>query len=106
MSEVQYTKKFIAFFDVLGWTSLVRAFDKGCGLSELCEILDELGKPADRKHFEKYGPTICPEAPRIRKDMNFRITRLSDSALISAEVSPAGLINLVPTCGNSRNLIS
>ena len=100
MSELQYTEKFIAFFDVLGWTSLVRASDKGCGLSlgELCEIMDELGKPADREHFEKYGPTTCPQAPRIRKDMDFCITRLSDSALISAEVSPAGLINLVFHC--------
>ena len=37
--------------------------DKGCGLSlgELCEIMDELGKPADREHFEKYGPTTCPQ---------------------------------------------
>ena len=100
MSEVQYTEKFIAFLDVLGWKSLVRASDKGCGLAlgELCEIMDNLGKPTDREHFEKYGPTTCPQAPCMRKDMDFCITRLSDSALISAEVSPAGLINLVSYC--------
>ena len=100
MSEVQYTEKFIAFFDVLGWESLVRASDKGCGLSlgELCEIVTALGTDEDRKHFEKYGPTICPDAPRIRKDMDFRITSASDSVLISAEISPAGLINLVSHC--------
>ena len=100
MSEVQYTERFIAFFDVLGWESLVRASDKGCGLQlgELCEIVTALGTDDDRKHFEKYGPTTCPEAPRIRKDMDFRITSASDSVLISAEVSPAGLINLVSHC--------
>ena len=103
MSELQYTEKFIAFLDVLGWQSLVRASDKGRGLSlgELCEILDELGKPADREHFEKYGPTTCPQAPRIRKDIDFCITRFSDSALISAEVSSAGLINLVSYCSRA-----
>ena len=100
LSAVQYTEKFIAFLDVLGWKSLVRASDKGCDLSlgELCEIMDNLGNPADREHFEKYGPRTCPQAPYMRKDMDFCITRLSDSALISAEVSPAGLINLVSYC--------
>ena len=103
MREVQYTEKFIAFLDVLGWKSLVRASDKGCDLAlgELCEIMDNLGKPADREHFEKYGPTTCPQAPCKRKDMDFCITRLSDSALISAEVSPAGLINLVSYCSRA-----
>ena len=90
MSEVQYPEKFIAFFDVLGWESLVRASEEGRGLSlqELSEILTALG----------YGPAICLDAPRIRKDMDFRISSASDSVLISAEVSPAGLINLVSHC--------
>ena len=100
MSELQYTEKFIAFFDVLGWKYLVRASEEGRVLSlrELSEILAALGTADDREHFEKYGPTICPEAPHIRKDMDFRITSASDSVLISAEVSPAGLINLVSHC--------
>ena len=100
MSAVQYTEKFIAFVDVLGWKSLVRASGEGGGLSpgELCEIVDMLGKAADREDFEKYGPMICPQAHRIRKNINFRITRFSDSVLISVETSPAGLINLVSQC--------
>ena len=98
MSEA--TEKFIAFFDVLGCKSLVCASEAGGepSLQELSEILAALGTDADRKHFEEYGPTTCPEAPRIRKDMDFRITRASDSVLISAETSPAGLINLVSHC--------
>ena len=100
MNEPQYTEKFIAFFDVLGWKSFVCASDEESGLSlrELCEITDILGKSADRNEFKMYGPIICPEAPRIRKDMDFRITQVSDSVLISAEISPAGLINLVSHC--------
>ena len=100
LNEIQYAEKFIAFFDVLGWKSLVLDSDAGCGLSlgELCEITDMLGTAADRDEFKKYGPTICPEAPRTRKGMGFRITQVSDSVLISAEISPAGLINLVFHC--------
>ena len=100
MIERQFTEKFIAFFDVLGWKFHVRDSDAGRGLSlkELCEITDMLGKPTEREHFKRYGPTTCPQAPRIRKDLDFRITRHSDSVLISAEISPAGLINLVFHC--------
>ncbi len=67
-------------------------------LSELSEVVRALGTDDDRKHFEKYGPTTCPEAPRLKKGMDFRITPASDCAIISAEVSPAGLINLVSHC--------
>lgn len=97
MRELQYTEKFIAFVDVLGWKCHVRDSDAGRGLSlkELCDITDMLGKPTDRDEFE---PTICPQARRMRKDLDFCITRHSDSVLISAEISPAGLINLVFHC--------
>ena len=100
LSEAQYSEKFIAYLDVLGWKSLVRDSEERSqpSLQELFEILTALGTDADLKHFEEYGPTTCPEAPRIRKDMDFRITRASDCVLISAEVSPAGLINLVSHC--------
>lgn len=97
---LQYTEKFIAFLDVLGWKSLVRASEEGSGpsLSELSEIVVELGTDDDLKHFEQHGPIICPGAPRIKKDMGFRITRVSDSVLISTEISPAGIINLISHC--------
>ena len=100
LSEAQYPEKFIAYLDVLGWKSFVRASEERSqpSLQELFEILTALGTDTDLKHFEEYGPTTCPEAPRIRKDMDFRITRASDSVFISAETSPAGLINLVSHC--------
>ena len=80
--------------------SVIPMRDDGLSLKELCEITDMLGKPSEREHFKRYGPTTCPQAPRIRKDLDFRITRAkaSDSVLISVETSPAGLINLVSQC--------
>lgn len=100
MSEPEFKEKFIVFVDILGWKSHVQAAEEGRGmaLSELSEVVKALGTDEDRKHFEKYGPTTCPEAPRLSKDMDFRITPASDCAIISAEVSPAGLINLVSHC--------
>jgi len=100
MGEAVFTEKFIAFYDILGWKHHVQAAEQGSGLSpaELGEVVSLLGSDEDRRHFEKYGPTTCPEAPRIRKDLDFRITVASDCAMASAEISPAGLINLISHC--------
>ena len=100
MTNLRYTDKFIAFIDVLGWESLVRASQEGSSLSlsELSEILMELGTNDDQKQYEKHGPTICPEAPHTNKDVGFCITCASDSALISTEISPAGIISLIFHC--------
>lgn len=100
MTEPEFTEKFIAFLDILGWRSLVRASEEGSGLapSELSEILTELGTDDDRKQFEELGPSMCPGAQYIKKDLDFCITCVSDSVLISTEISPAGLINLISHC--------
>lgn len=100
MAEAEFSQKFIVFFDVLGWKHHIQAANEGRGLTiiELEEIITALGTSEDRSHFEKYGPTICPRAPRIRSDLDFRVTAASDCAIVSAEISPAGLINLVSHC--------
>lgn len=100
MSTPAFTEKFIAFYDILGWKHHVQAAEEGTGLSpaELGEVVSALGSDEDRRHFEEYGPTTCPDAPRIRKDLDFRITVTSDCAMVSTEVSPAGLINIVSHC--------
>lgn len=104
MSDVQLTDKFISFVDIIGFKSLVRAAEAGHGLtlSELSEAVAILGTETDRKHIEKYGPTTCPDAPRFRHDLDFQITRVSDCVLVSAEVSPAGLINLLSHCWSAN----
>ena len=100
MKEPQFGEKFIAFVDILGWRSLVKRAEEGEGLtlSELSEILNALGTEEDSEQYRRYCPTTCPEAPRIRDDIDFQLTSASDCVVVSSEISPAGLINLVSHC--------
>ncbi len=100
MSHPQPTEKFIAFVDILGFKSLVSASEAGQGLplKELYEAPSLLGTEEDRKDIEKYGPTTCPAAPRLQNDLDFMITQASDGVILSTEVSPAGVINLIAHC--------
>ena len=96
-----YEEKFIAFVDILGFKELVKRSEKGGDNAPTIEyILELLGKfgSSSGEDFDRYGPTTCPCAPRNARDLNFRVTQISDCAVISAEVSPAGLINLVHYC--------
>lgn len=96
-----YEDKFIAFVDILGFTRLVeRSEEGGDGAPTIEYILDLIGKfgSSTDEDFAKYGPTTCPCAPHNSRDLNFRVTQISDCAVISAEASPAGLINLIQHC--------
>lgn len=95
-----FSEKFIAFVDVLGFKNLVADAEAGEGMSlpELLKLLEGLGTGKERAHFENSGGGWCPEAPRIAKNLDFRVTQISDCVIVSAEVSPAGLINLVSHC--------
>lgn len=97
---VEFKDKFIAFIDILGFKRIVADAESGKGFSleEITELVGLLGTAAQRDCFDKYGPTSCPETQRIEKNLDFRITQVSDCAIVSAEVSPAGLINLVSHC--------
>jgi hypothetical protein len=99
-TKVELQEKFIGFVDILGYSALTRSAEQGCGFSfeQLEELTRMLGADEDRKHFEKYGPTTCPMAPRVQKHMDFQVSQAWDSVVVSAEVSPAGLINLVSHC--------
>lgn len=96
----QFSEKVVAYIDVLGFKSLVAAAEDGSGLplAELVDLLSLLGKGTERARFEAHGPSTCPEAPYIERHLDFRITQISDCAIVSAEVSPAGAINLVSHC--------
>lgn len=100
---MKYEDKFIAFIDVLGFKSMVEVSEKGTGVSlaELMENLSELGTLKDEHKFEKYGPTTCPQSSFIDRNLNFKVTQISDCVVVSSEVSPAGVINLVSHCWNS-----
>ncbi len=100
MSDIEFKDKFIGFVDILGFKELVDAAEAGMGMSltQLLEILNDLGSLEDQAHFKKYGPTTCPESTYVQRDLNFRLTQISDCVVVSSEVSPAGLINLVSHC--------
>jgi len=97
---MEYQEKCIAFLDVLGFRKYVEKSENGTGmpLSDLVELLKSFGSPDDIEEFKKYGPTACPQSTYNQRDLNFKITQISDGVVISSELSPAGLINLVSHC--------
>jgi hypothetical protein len=97
---VTFADKFIAFVDVLGFKSFVAEAEQDAGLPlpELLQLLEKLATGKERERFEQYGPTCCPEAPRIEKSIDFRLTQITDCVVVSTEVSPAGVINLIAHC--------
>ena len=97
---MQFTDKFIGFVDVLGFKEHVKTAEDGSGVSllELLELVRELGATEDRNRFVKHGPTTCPQSAYIQRDLDFRVTQISDCVIVSAEISPAGLINLLSHC--------
>ena len=100
--EPRSVDSFIAFFDVLGWKSLVCTTEKenDSSVQEAIDVLDMIKSELERcrDFYEKDGPEICPAAPFIKKDMDFCFTLSSDSVVLSSEVSPAGLVNLLNCC--------
>lgn len=92
--------KFIAFVDVLGFKSMVEASESGNGMSlpELTECLSKLGTQKDENKFERHGPTTCPQSKCIETNLDFKVTQITDCVIVSSEVSPAGVINLISHC--------
>ena len=95
-----FKEKIIAFVDVLGFKKLVIDAEQGVGqpLPDILSFLKLLGTGAERARFDNYGPTCCPCAPFLEKNLDFRVTQISDCVVVSAEVSPAGVINVVSHC--------
>lgn len=100
-TEMVYEDKFIAFMDVLGFSEMVRQSESrnGKSLVELIDIQRRLGDNEEiQEQLKKYGPIYCPQSQRQSNDLKFEITQMSDSVIISNEVSPAGAINLISVC--------
>jgi hypothetical protein len=100
MDEPAFKDKFIGFVDILGFKNMVEAAERGEGrsLTEIRELLSMLGRERYRNFFEEYGPEMCPESDYLRKDLDFQFAQVSDCIVASAEVSPAGVINLIKQC--------
>jgi len=100
MAEVVFKDKFIAFIDILGFKAMIEAAERGEGrpLAEIRELLSELEGRHERQAIVQHGPTTCPCSACERRDLDLQVTQVSDCAIISSEVSPAGVINLVNHC--------
>ncbi|MDN3646554.1 hypothetical protein QWY75_10125 [Pontixanthobacter aestiaquae] len=100
MAHLEYEDKFIGFIDILGFKDMIEQSEKGEGLSvnEIQEILSELEHRANIDFIRKSGPKICPTSPRLNQGLDFEVTQISDCAIVSSEISPAGLINLINHC--------
>jgi hypothetical protein len=97
---MEFKNKIIGFIDVLGFKNMVKAAENGEGmlLPELMEVLKMLGSPESKKTFGMYGPTICPQSMHLKRDLDFKVTQISDCVIVSSEVSAAGVINLISHC--------
>lgn len=95
-----FADKFIAYIDILGFKKLVADAENGSGisLSKILKLLECFGTGKERERFEEHGPTCCPMALYQQRNLDFRLTQVSDCAIVSAEVSPAGAINLLSHC--------
>lgn len=100
MEKIELQDKFVGYVDILGYSALTRAAEHGRHFSfeQLAEIIKMMGTDDDCKTFQDYGPTICPNAPCIQKDLDFQLHQAWDSVVVSVEVSPAGAINLISHC--------
>lgn len=97
MREPVFTEKFVAFIDVIGFASKVEAAEQldGAQLSDLLEICQKLENQQHQRSVSIHGPIICPKSKHNRRNLDYTITQISDCAVISTEVSPAGVINLL-----------
>ncbi|MBF0428474.1 MAG: hypothetical protein HQL94_06080 [Magnetococcales bacterium] len=100
MSEIESKEKFISFIDIIGFKCLVSNAESGSGftLDEIAELQECLDSPSEREQLETYGPPCCPESRYIARNIDFRLTQISDCAVVSTEISPAGVINLINHC--------
>ena len=102
MDEAGFEDKFIAFIDILGFKSMVVSAEQGRGrsLAEIHDLATQLGRPDYDGAYAQDGPMICPYSAVLRRDLNFQVTQVSDCVIVSAEVSPAGVINLIDHCAS------
>lgn len=97
---MEFTDKFIAFIDILGFKAMIEAAEQGQqpSLTEIRKMLSDLERKSSAESYATCGPTVCPDSSFIQKNLDFRVTQVSDCVIVSAEVSPAGAINIVDHC--------
>lgn len=79
---------------------MVEDCERGDGftLDEIVSFLGELEHKSAVDFIQSNGPKVCPQTAGHSRDLNFEVTQISDCVVVSAEISAAGLINLVNHC--------
>lgn len=95
-----YKDKFIAFIDILGFNEIIKN-DK-IPLDEILAILENFSMKSEFKEG-KYIPftSLCPSSEKIKADFDLCSIQISDSLIVSSEVSIASVINLLFLCKRS-----
>lgn len=88
----------MAFVDILGFKGLVENSAIADDAVSIARTLERLCAENDRAFYREYGAEICPDSPKIKEDLSLQITQVSDCVILSAEVSPAGAINIINHC--------
>jgi hypothetical protein len=80
-----YENRFIAYVDILGFENLVNQSEETSDptLESLLDLTRKLGSSEDNVRYAQSG---------------LRVTQVSDCVVVSSEVSPAGVINLLQHC--------
>lgn len=100
-NHLNYSEKFIAFIDILGFKQMVTDSISGQGkdLAEILEIMKLLGSQERKAYYHDSPlPPICPHSQCIQPHMDFEITQISDCVILSCEISEAGAINMINEC--------
>lgn len=97
---MDFAHKIIAYLDILGWKQLVKSVEDGTGppLVELLSWLECLGTGKERASLAQTGPKCCPVARYHERHLDFQVTQVSDCVIVSAEISPSGVVNLLWHC--------
>lgn len=98
--ELEFKDKFVAFVDILGFSSHMERANAGgtLSLTDLRAAAKLLGSDEDISAVREWGPELCPAAPKLRDDVDFQLTQVSDCVVVSTEVSPAGAITIINHC--------
>ena len=98
--EYRFRDKFIAFVDILGFSRKVEAAeqaDPDVTLSDLLSFGEVLAQEAHLQMIvdSETPPPICPDSLWRSRGLDYEVTQVSDGVVVSSEVSPSGLINLL-----------
>lgn len=96
----EFKQKIVAFIDILGFSNLVRKAESGedITLEELLAAVACLRGSKVGDEILKNGPVYCHKSPFCDDKLDYCITQVSDSVVISCEATPVGAVNIVHHC--------